>query len=228
MKFTALLKKELRICLPWLLLCILVFGLFGSLLIKGTVLNQKHYLDRGYQENHPYYNYVPHTPIYEMGPLILIVALALGVILAAVQFFLPGVFRTWAFTLHRSVKPQMILWSKFTAAGLTFVLSLGLLWTLLYQYAAVLGRFYLPVFFRTYLEGWIYILAGLIIYWGTTLSAISTTHLYTTRLLGLVVATGVISLMLLQTTITGAIIAAAVGAIILIVQIFHTFLAREF
>ena len=228
MKFTALLKKELRICLPWQLLCILVFGLFGTLLIKGTMLNQKHYLERGYQENHPYYNYVPHTPIYETGPLILMVALALGIVLGIVQFFLPELFSKWAFTIHRSINPQAIIWSKFAAAGVTFFASMGLLWTLLYYYAAMPGRFYLPVFFRTYLEGWIYILAGLIVYWGTALSAISTTHIYTTRLLGMAIATGTIFFMIFQTSITGAITVAAVGAIILIVQIFHTFLAREF
>ena len=96
MKFAALLKKELRICLPWLLLCIVVFGLFGTLTIRGRMLNQKHYLDQGYQDVQPYYNYVLNTPIYETGPLILMVAMALGVLLAIVQFFLPELFRTWA------------------------------------------------------------------------------------------------------------------------------------
>ncbi|MHC4951789.1 MAG: hypothetical protein ACYTEU_12525, partial [Planctomycetota bacterium] len=95
-------------------------------------------------------------------------------------------------------------------------------------YAAAPGRFQMPMFFRTYLEGWVYILAGLMAYCGTALAAISTAHIYTTRLLGLAVATGIIFLMLLQTSITGAVIAAAVGACVLIVQIFHTFLSREF
>ena len=228
MKFAALLKKELRICLPWLLLCILVFGLFGTLTIRGGMLNQKHYLEQGYQDGHPYYNYVLNTPIYEIGPLILMIAMALGVLLAIVQFFLPELFRTWAFTIHRSINPHLIVWSKFAAAGITFLISLGLLWTLFYSYAAVPGRFYLPIFFKTYLEGWIYILAGLIAYWGTALAAISTAHIYTTRLLGLAVATGAIFLMVLQTSITGAVISAAVGAAVLIVQIFHTFMSREY
>jgi len=227
MKFAALLKKELRICLPWLLLSSVVFVIIGAIMMKGMMLNQQHYINQVYTDNYGYRS-GPVCPIRDFGPLLLITSLALGVILAVVQFFLPGLFKTWAFTLHRSVKPQAIIWPKFTAAGITFLVSLGLFWTLFYSYASVPGRFYLPVFFRTYLDGWIYILAGLIAYWGTALSSVSTAHMYTTRKLGLAVATGVIFLMVLQTSITGAVIAAAIGACILIIQIFHTFLSREF
>lgn len=227
MKFTALLKKELRLCLPWLVLTVVVFGIIGAIMMNGMVLNQQHYTNQEvYRDG---WNWsTPRNPISEFAALILITSLALGVILAVVQFFLPGLFKTWAFTIHRSVKPQSIIQSKFTAAGLTFLISLGLFWTLFYSYAAVPGRFHMPIFFSTYLEGWIYILAGLIAYWGTALSSVSTAHIYTTRLLGLAVAMGAVFLMLLQTSITGAVISAAVGSAVLIVQIFHIFLAREF
>ncbi len=228
MKFAALLKKELHICLPWLLLSMLVFIVIGSICMKGILLNQQHYVSQGYNEDYGYYWCTSYSPIQVFGPLILITSLALGVILAIVQFFLPGLSKTWAFTIHRSIKPQAIIWSKFTAAGVTFLVSLGLFWTLFYSYAAVPGRFYMPIFFRTYLEGWIYILAGLIAYWGTALSSISTAHIYTTRKLGMAVAAAVIIFTLMQTSITGAVIWAAAGACVLIVQIFHTFLSREF
>jgi len=228
MKFFALLKYELRICLPWLLLCTLAFTVIGSILMKGILLNQSNYINQGYYENYSYYFFASYGPIREFGPLILMISLALGVILAVAQFFLPGVFKTWPFTLHRSIRPQMILWSKFTAATVTFVVSLGLIWTLFYAYAAVPGRLYLPVFFTTYLEGWIYILTGLIAYWGTALSSVSTAYIYTTRMLGLAVATGAIFLVLLQTSITGAALWAAAGAGVLIIQLFDTFLSREY
>lgn len=229
MKFIALLKKELRICLPWLLLCMIVLGILGAIIMKTTVLNQKHYANQGFNENYYYGWYsTPYSPIAPFGPLLFIASLALGVILGVVQFFLPGLFKTWAFTIHRSIRPGLVIWSKFTAALITFLISLGLLWTLFYSYAAVPGRFYMPIFFKIYLDGWMYILAGLIAYWGTSLSAVSTTHIYTTRLLGLAIATGVIFLVVLQTSITAAVIWAATGACVLIVQIFHTFLSREF
>lgn len=228
MKFIALLKKELRICLPWLLLGAVVFIIIGSLMMKGMVLNQGYYISQGYHDNYGYYSFTPRSPITEFAALILITSLALGVILGVVQFFLPGVHKTWAFTLHRSVKPQAIIWSKFTAASITFVISLGLFWTAFYSYAAVPGRFHIPIFFRTYLEGWMYILAGLIAYCGTALSSVSTTRIYTTRLLGMAIATGIIIFTLMQTSIAAAVIWAAAGACILTVQIFHTLLSREF
>jgi hypothetical protein len=228
MKFAALLKKELRICLPWLLLSAVVFVVIGSIMMKGMVLIQDYYINHQDVFREGWDWSTPRSPISEFAALILITSLALGIILAVVQFFLPDLFGTWAFTIHRSIKPQAIIWSKFAAAGITFLISLGLFWTLFYSYAAVPGRFYLPVFFRTYLEGWIYIAAGLIAYWGTALSSISTAHIYTTRLLGMTVATGVIFFIVLQTSIAGAVIWAAGGACVLIVQIFHTFLTREF
>ena len=122
----------------------------------------------------------------------------------------------------------MIIVSKFTAVLLTFVISLGLLWTLFYIYASMPGRFYMPILFRTYLEGWVYILAGLIAYCGVAFSAVSTAHIYTTRILGVVVAATVIIVVLLQTSITTAIIWSVIGACVLIIQIFDTFLSREF
>jgi hypothetical protein len=228
MKFSALLKYELRICLPWLLLCILAFTVFGSILMKGILLNQSNYINQGYYENYGSYFFTPYGPISGFGPLILMTSLTLGIILAIAQFFLPGLFKTWPFTLHRSIKPKMILWSKIAAATVAFIISLGLMWTVFYAYAAVPGRLYLPVFFKTYLEGWIHILAGLIVYFGTALSSVSTAHIYTTRMLGLAVATGAIFLVLLQTSITFAVLWAAAGAGVLILQLFDTFLSREY
>ena len=140
MKFAALLKKELRICLPWLLLSILVFIVIGSILMKSIMLNQQYYINQVYTDSYEYRS-GPICPIRDFAPLLLIISLALGVSLAVVQFFLPGLFKTWAFTIQRSIKPSMIIFSKFTAAGVTFLISLGLLWTLFYSYAAVPGRF---------------------------------------------------------------------------------------
>ena len=196
-------------------------------MMKGIMISQQHYINQVYTDNYGYRS-GPTCPIRDFAPLVLITSLALGVILAVVQFFLPGLFKTWAFTIHRSVKPQMIIWSKFLAALITFSMSLGLLWTLFYSYAAVPGRFYMPVFFKIYLEGWIYILSGLIAYWGTVLSAISTAHIYTTRKLGIAVAAAVIIFTLMQTSIASAVVWIVIGACILMIQIFHMFLAREF
>lgn len=229
MKFVALLKKECRICLPWLLLIAMACIVIGTIIMKTIVLDQSYYGNQGFSENDYYgWSSTRYSPISPFGPLLLIASLVLGLILGVIQFFLPGLFKTWAFTVHRSIKPQSVIWSKFTAALITFMVSLGLLWTLFYSYAAVPGRFNMPIFFRIYLDGWIYILAGLIVYWGTALSAISTTHIFTTRLLGLAIATCVIFLMLLQTSIIAAVIWAAAGVFVLTIQIFDTFLTREF
>ena len=225
MKFTALLKKELRICLPWLLLGAVVFLVFGALTMKSSILFQQHNINQGYES----YNW-PRVrgPIGGIGLLLLMLSVALGVILAVVQFFLPGLFKTWSFTIHRSIPPGTIILSKFIAAVIAFIVSLGLLWTLFYSYAAASGRFHIPIFFRTYLEGWVYISAGLMAYLGVALSSVSTAHIYTTRGLGIAVGLWFIVTLLSQNSISSAVIWAVVGACILIVQIFHTFLTREF
>jgi hypothetical protein len=228
MKFAALLKKELRVCLPWLLSSILVFAGVGYLIMKDSILYQQNRIDAGYSENNGYYFFTSQSPIMDFGPFISIFSLCLGVILAIQQFFMPGLHRTWSFSIHRSIRPQFIIWSKFAAAGLTFLISLGLVWTLFYLYAAVPGRFYIPVFFKTCMEGWIYILIGLLAYYGTALSAISTTPFYTTRLLGIAIAVTFIIFIYMKTSIVGAFLWIIIGAIVLILQIFHTFLTRQY
>jgi hypothetical protein len=228
MKFAALLKKELRICLPWLLLSILIFAGAGYLAMKSSILYQQYRINDGYSENYGYYFFTPQSPIMDFGPFISIFSLCLGVILAIQQFFMPGLHRTWSFSIHRAIRPSVIVWSKFAAAAMTFLISLGLVWTLFYMYAAVPGRFYIPVFFKTCMEGWLFILVGLIAYYGTALSAISTTPFYTTRLLGMAIAAIIIFFVYMQTSIVSAILWIIIGAVILIIQIFHTFLTRQY
>ncbi len=231
MKFTALLKKELRECLPWLLLASVVFFGFGAVLMKGALYNQQYRIEQGYNLNEPMPSFnlyeSQRSPINEFGPLLLTIAIALGIVLAVRQFLLPGFFKTWAFTIHRSIKPLTILWTKFTAAAITFTASIGLLWMLFYSYAAVPGRFFIPVFFKTCLEGWMYILLGVTAYFGIALSALSTTRWYTTRLLGVAVAF-VVFITALSTSMQTAMIWTLAASAILVILIVHTFLTREY
>lgn len=228
MKFAALLKKELRLCLPWMLLSILAFAGIGAIEMKTTINYQENYIGHGYDESAYYSFNIPINPLDDFAQLLVLTSLSLGVILAVVQFFMPAIHKTWSFTIHRSIQPQMVVWSKFAAALLTFVISMGPLWTLFYLYAAAPGRLYLPVFFETYLRGWIFILMGLIAYWGTALSAVSTTHFYTTRLLGMAIAVAIIVFICLQISLIGAVVCVLAGAGVLILQIMDTFFAREF
>ena len=88
--------------------------------------------------------------------------------------------------------------------------------------------FTIPPRTRTLIEGWIFVAAGLVIYFGTALSAISTVRWYTTRIVGVAFATFILIFALSQISITLCIVMIAVGLLILVSQVVHTFLTREF
>ena len=86
----------------------------------------------------------------------------------------------------------------------------------------------LPPPFRVYIEGWLFISLGLVAYLGVALSGITTTPFYSTKLFGIALAGIVIivTFMLLGILWASAVIAA--GIFILAIQLYSTFLEREF
>lgn len=229
MKFLALLKKELRKCLPCLLLAFVVFTFFGVILLRVNI----HYYGYGrwYEEPGSVIDgnaFIRRNPISDLAPLLLFCSAGLGLLLGAAQFWLPFFQKTWAFSLHRSVCRGTIFGAKCTAAVLIFILSLGLTWTLLYSYATRPGVFLWPFIGRDFAEGWIFILLGLVVYFGAALTGLSTARWYTTRIFGLAFAAGIFFLPLATETLTGGIIIILLGLFILVAQTIDLFLNREF
>ena len=231
MRFVALLRKELWESLPWMILAaIILLGIGGFLLREQANHGQPNWsyssLSPGtavepYQLIH--YSYLKMT-----GSWLFITSIGLGLVLAVRHFWIPHFTRTWPFLLHRSVSRQMILGAKLTAATVAFVVSLGSVWVGLYWYACRPELFMVPPPGRIFIDGWLFIMLGLVAYLGAALVDLSTPRWYTTKIFGLAFATFVIFMIILQWQLIWAFAMVIIGVVVLLSQIIDTFLNREF
>ena len=234
MKFMALVKKELRECLPWLILAAVILTFFGTIDLRSIARFQEDY---GYQYDYWHedpgstvrsYLIANFPPIDGIGMLLFITSIGLGLVLAGRQFWMPGFTRTWAFTIHRSVSRATILWAKLAAAVIAFVISLGVIWTLFYLYALQPDILPYPPRTRILFEGWIFVILGLLVYFGGVLSGLSSARWYTTKIVGVAFAVFVMVLAMMQPRLLYCLVIIAAGMVILLCQIIHTFLNKEF
>ena len=121
MKFLALLKKELRECLPCLLLAFVVFTFLGVIILRVNI----HYYGYGrwYEEPGSVISghvFLQLNPLFGLAPLMLLCSASLGLLLGAQQFWLPFFQKTWAFCLHSYVRRTTVMWANCTVAGLIF------------------------------------------------------------------------------------------------------------
>ncbi len=230
MRFSALLCKELRECLPWMLLAAIVVFAFGGFSLRAEASFGDRYwrysrLSPGSTVNP--YDLTCYSTLQIAGPWLLFSSIGLGLILGVRHFWIPHFTRTWPFLLHRSVSRRTILGAKLTAALITCVVSMGLVWIALFWYASRPEVFAVPQTLRIFVEGWIFVMLGVVVYLGTSLSALSTANWYTTKIFGLLFAM-VIFVTIMSMSTFWAIGVIAVSTAILLVQIFDTFLRREF
>jgi hypothetical protein len=231
MRFLAILRKELRECLPWIVLAAAVLFAFGYLELFERMIPQN--------VDHRYRLFTPSNEVYHfdlmkwsllagIGQLLLFVSIGLGLAMGIRQFWVDHYTGTWGLTLHRSVNKEKILSAKLTAAAIGFVVSVGAIWCLLFLYASKAPNFYIPPTKRAFFEGWVYIASGLVVYLGTALAGLSTVRWYTTKVFGLAFAAVILFVMVLQGRLSYAYLTLLVGIFILAVQIGQTFLSREF
>ena len=230
MRFSALLYKELRECLPWMLLAAIALLALGGFFLSAPInySNPNWY----YSNLSPGTIVVPSSLTYISklrltGSLLLLSSIGLGLALGVRQFWIPNFTRTWQFLLHRSANRKTILTAKLTATSIAFVISLGPVWIGLYWYAYRLEVISIPPSPRIFIEGWIFIMLGLVTYLGTALSGLSTAKWYTTKILGLAFA-AVIIMTFSSLTLGGLLGVIIVSTAILLSQIFQTFLRKEF
>ena len=231
MRFSALVRKELRECLPWMLLAAIAFLALGGFFLRvqihyGTPSWHYSRLSPGTIAESFLFTY--YSILRLTGPLLLLSSIGLGLVLGIRQFWIPNFTRTWPFLLHRSVSRRTILAAKLTVALIAFVISLGPVWIGLYWYANQPEVFPIPQTPRVFIEGWIFIMLGLVTYLGTALSGLSTAKWYTTKIFGLVFAAFVILTTFSQCSLVWVFTVIAVSAAILLSRIFDTFLRREF
>ncbi len=231
MRFSTLLRKELRECLPWMLLAAIVFLAFGGGFLRAIAYDQSDYR---YYPNFSAGTLVgsgqltQHTPLFPTGPWLVCSSLGLGLILGVRHFWIPHFTRTWPFLLHRSAGRKTILAGKLTAASITLAISLGPVWIALYWYAGQPEVFTEPQNSRVFIEGWIFIMLGFVTYLGTTLSGLSTAKWYSTKIFGLVFAALIIIAVISQWRLVSVFATIIIGVLLLLSQIIDTFLNREF
>lgn len=231
MKFIALIRKEMREILPWTLLATIAFAAISIFVMKMEMINS------GSNWNHdqikpgePVSNYVlfEYSVLTIQGAWLFAVSLAMGIVLAIRQFWIPFFTKTWQFEIHRSVKRVTILRAKILTAISGIIIPLGSIWTALYLYACKPGVFTFPPSFRNYIEGWIFITMGLLIYFAISLTALTRARWYTTKITGPLFATFIITITMSCITLNWAFAYMTIGIIMLLSQVAHTFLNREF
>jgi len=233
MRFLALLRKELRESLPWLLLAGLILLAVGILALRAHVPNSgaRYWQYRqGMAPGETIDTWRLLSPAKLDLPALWLsfIAPGLGLVLGVRHFWVPLFTRTWAFLLHRSVSRLTILWAKLAAMVLAFVLSVGITWTGLYWYACRPGLFPVPEPVYILVNGWFYVVTGMVVYLGTALSALSTARWYTSRIFGLAFAL-LATLMLLSLWRPVWLLAmTALVLAILLAQTTSAFLTREF
>ncbi len=231
MRFLAILRKELRECLPWIVLATAVLFVFGYVeLFERTIPQNIDYRYRLFSPSNDVYPFdlTKRSLLAGMGQLLLVVSIGLGLAMGIRQFWVDHYAGTWGFTVHRSVNREKILSAKLTAAAIGFVVSIGAIWCLLFLYASKAPNFYVPPAKRIFFEGWVYIVSGLVVYSAAALAGLSTVRWYTTKIFGLAFAAIVLFVMVFQWRLSYAFLALLVGIFVLVVQITQTFLNREF
>jgi len=233
MRFLALLRKELRESLPWLLLAGLLLLVVGLLVLRAEARfplirywRYRQGLAPGETVNT--YYLLRSTKLELLAIWLAFIAPGLGLILGVRHFWIPLFTRTWSFLLHRSTSRRTILWAKLAATILALLLSLGTVWSGLYWYACRADLFPVPEPLRTLVNGWIYITMGLVVYLGTALSALSTARWYTSRIFGLAFAMLAVFVILTQWHPIWIAVLMALTIVILLSQTVAAFLSREF
>lgn len=227
MRFFALLKKELRECLPWMTLAAIIILGWAGLLLKYQANSQANeWATKTFKSEVNIYSV--HPPLQDPGVILFLTAIGLGSVLGLQQYWLPGFRGIWPFLLHRSISRNTLLWAKITAGATAFVISCGVIWTLLYFYSCLPGVFWTPPALRFLLEGWLFIFFGFELYLAAALCGLSNARWYTTKIFTLAFAAVVLLAIIGQWRLIWAIAILAIGALIILIQLFDTFLNREF
>ncbi len=223
MKFLALFKKELRECLPWMCAAFVTFIGLTVLILRDALHAQESRLGAEDQ-------YSPWcvSSINGLGPLVLLTALGLGLAMGIRQFRVPASERTWAFTLHRPVRPSTVVHAKLTAAILGLALFVGLPWTMVYLYTTVPGRFPAPILPRVLGEGWLMVALGFVLYLGTAGLILNRGRWYGVKAFSLIFALILVILSSDATPFPSPFLFIGIGLAVLGTQVYALMRSREF
>jgi hypothetical protein len=231
MRFPALLKKELRECLPWLVAAAAFLLIFGSLELRNRMLrnmNEYSYHIFGRYSEVSSYQLWKH-PLGDAGFLVFVTAIGLGLALGFRQFWVADFTGTWGFTLHRSTHRTTILAAKIFAGFISMIVTIGLVWSYLSWRANLPDYSLIPLpkrFFIIY--GLLAGAMGLLFYLGAGLVGLSKARWYTTKLAGLGFVLWMLVTFTQQITFWWCFGTLLIGMSVLLYLMWETFLKREF
>ncbi len=220
MSFAAILKKDLRECLPWLAAAVLIVLTLGSgeLLVRGHARAADDYRWSPVSVN-------VDSKLLATGGILSVCSLLLAVAMAFRHFFVPAIAGEWGFLVHRAGRPA-VLAGKVLAGFLSQVL-LGCAWSALFAVASRAGVLPLPPSPTTLAAGWISVAWGVAFYLGLSAGVMSSGGWYGRKTL----APAFVPIMLavsigMRPTVAG--IVAVTVAALLLPQLIHRFNSREF
>ncbi len=229
MRFLALLKKELRECLPWAVLAAAFLLIIGSLELwpdPGHWLEYRYPVFERYSEVQGY-NLIK-GPISDLGVLLFISSVGLGLALGVRQFWVADFTGTWGFILHRSTRRTMILTAKICAGLISLIAAIGPVWSYLFWRANSPEYLSIPLPKRCFIQGWLVGGMGLLFYLGASLAGLSKARWYTIKLMGLAFALWMFVTLIQQWTLWWGFGTLAASAVILFYLTWETFMKREF
>lgn len=241
MRFRALIYKEFRECLPWVLAASISLIGFGLIILCLTV--DEEYPDYHYRTfaagsdiepvqfssdpDVPTYNLFYGPYIAPAGIFLFIFSIGLGIALGIRQYWVEFFTRTYGFLLHRSVKRGTILSAKLFAGFVSFI-PMAVIWLVFYLYGHHKELFPIPPSARVFVEGLIFVAFGFVVYLSVALAALSREKWYTTRTFSMVFAIWMFITLTQQWQLGWAWLVMSVSGIILLIQITDVFLNREF
>jgi hypothetical protein len=226
MRFFALLKKELRECLPWAVAAAALLLILGSL----TLWDAQHGAEYQHRVFAPYsevFDLIKY-PFGNVGFLVFISAVGLGLALGVHQFWVDDFTGTWGFTLHRSSRRTTILTAKICAGLISLIVAVGLVWCYLFWRTNLPYYSVVPLPKRCLIERWMICGMGLLFYLGAGLTGLSKAKWYTTKLTGLGFALWIFITFTQQRSLWWKFGTSAIAVVVLLCLMWETFLNREF
>jgi len=229
MKFLALLKNELRECLPWAIAAAAFLLIIGNLMLWDMAQRNIEYQYGAFERYSDVRGYdLVKRPLGDVGLLSFITAVGLGLALGVRQFWVADFTGTWGFVLHRSTRRTTILAAKICAGLISFTAAVGLVWCYLFWRLNSSEYFLVPLPGRYLIVGWLIGGTGLLFYIGAGLAGLSKARWYTTKLTGLGFALWMFVTLIQQWTLWWGFGTLVIGVVALLYLMWEKFLNREF
>jgi hypothetical protein len=229
MRFFALLKKELRECLPWMATAAAILLLFSSMMLWNREQRDIGNFYRVFERYSEVGGYeLLMRPISDFTVFVFMSAVGLGLALGVRQFWVDDFMGTWGFIVHRSTCRTTIFAAKICAGLISMILAIGLVWCYLFWHANSSGYFVFPLPEKCFIIGWLIGGMGLLAYLGAGLAGLSKARWYTTKLMGLGFAFWIFITLIQQWTLWWGFGTLLIGTVVLLYLMWETFLNREF